>query len=68
MPMRRDTIFRIASLTKPIVGAAALKLIEEGTLALDEPIERLIPELANRRVVRASRVRSTTRFARNARF
>jgi CubicO group peptidase (beta-lactamase class C family) len=51
-PMRRDTIFRIASLTKPIVGAAALKLIEEGKIKLDEPIDRLIPELANRRVLK----------------
>ncbi|HEX4169580.1 MAG TPA: serine hydrolase domain-containing protein [Bryobacteraceae bacterium] len=52
MPMRRDTIFRIASITKPITGAATMKLIEEGKLALDEPIDRLIPELANRRVLK----------------
>jgi CubicO group peptidase (beta-lactamase class C family) len=52
MPMRRDTIFRIASLTKPIVGAAALKLIEEGHFTLDEPIDKLIPELAKRRVLK----------------
>jgi CubicO group peptidase (beta-lactamase class C family) len=51
-PMRRDTIFRIASLAKPIVGAAAMTLVEEGRIALDEPIDRLIPELANRRVLR----------------
>jgi CubicO group peptidase (beta-lactamase class C family) len=51
-PMRRDTIFRIASITKPITGAAAMRLIERGKLALDEPIDRLIPELANRRVLK----------------
>ena len=51
-PMRRDTIFRIASITKPIVGAVTMRLVEEGKLALDEPIDRLIPELANRRVLK----------------
>ncbi len=51
-PMRRDTIFRIASLTKPILAAATMMLVEDGTLALDEPIDRLLPELANRRVLR----------------
>jgi len=51
-PMRRDTIFRIASLTKPVVAAAALILVQEGRLALDEPIDRLLPELAERRVLR----------------
>ncbi len=51
-PMWRDTIFRIASITKPIVGAATMSLIEEGKLALDEPVDRLIPELANRRVLK----------------
>ena len=49
-PVRRDTIFRIASMTKPVT-AAALMLIEEGRLALDEPVDRLMPELANRRVL-----------------
>jgi CubicO group peptidase (beta-lactamase class C family) len=51
-PMRRDTIFRIASMTKPITAAAAMILIEEGKLHLDEPVERLLPELANRKVLR----------------
>jgi CubicO group peptidase (beta-lactamase class C family) len=50
--MRRDTIFCIASITKPIVGAATMRLIEEDKVAIDEPIERLIPELANRRVLK----------------
>jgi CubicO group peptidase (beta-lactamase class C family) len=51
-PMRRDTIFRIASMTKPIVAAAALILVEECKLRLDEPVDRLLPELADRRVLK----------------
>jgi len=51
-PMRRDTIFRIASLTKPITAAATMILVEECKLRLDEPVDRLLPELANRRVLR----------------
>jgi CubicO group peptidase (beta-lactamase class C family) len=50
--MTRDTIFRVASLTKPIVAAAAMALVEEGKLTLDEPVDRLLPELADRRVLR----------------
>src|SRR5688572_28750911 len=52
-PMRRDTIFRVASVTKPIVAAAAMILVEECTLRLDEPVDRLLPELADRRVLRS---------------
>src|SRR5215217_2342960 len=52
-PMRRDTIFRIASVTKPIVATAAMMLVEECTLRLDEPVDRWLPELADRRVLRA---------------
>lgn len=51
-PVRRDTIFRIASMTKPITAAVAMMLVEDGLLRLDEPIDRLVPELANRRVLR----------------
>jgi CubicO group peptidase (beta-lactamase class C family) len=51
-PMRRDSLFRIASLTKPFSGAAAMMLVEEGKLRLDEPVDRLLPELANRRVLK----------------
>ncbi len=50
-PIRRDTIFRIASMTKPITAVAAMILVEECRLRLDEPIDRLLPELANRRVL-----------------
>jgi CubicO group peptidase (beta-lactamase class C family) len=50
-PVRRDSLFRIASTTKPVTGAATLALVEEGLLALDAPVERWLPELADRRVV-----------------
>jgi CubicO group peptidase (beta-lactamase class C family) len=51
-PMQRDSIFRIASDTKPITGVAALALAAEGLIRLDEPVDRLLPELADRRVLR----------------
>jgi CubicO group peptidase (beta-lactamase class C family) len=51
-PMRRDTLFRIASITKPMTAATVLSLVEDGTLSLDESVERLLPELADRRVLR----------------
>lgn len=50
--MRRDTIFRIASMTKPIVAAAAMTMVEEGRLRLDEPVDNLLPELADRKVLK----------------
>ncbi len=52
-PMERDTIFRVASVTKPIVAAAAMILVEECKLRLDEPVDPWLPELAARRVLRA---------------
>jgi CubicO group peptidase (beta-lactamase class C family) len=51
-PMRRDTIFRITSMTKPILALATMILVEDGALALDEPVDRLLPELADRRVLK----------------
>jgi len=48
---QRDTIFRIASITKPITAVATLMLVEDGKLTLDEPVDRLLPELAQRRVL-----------------
>jgi len=51
-PIRRDTIFRITSMTKPITAAAAMILVEECKLRLDEPVNRLLPELAHRKVLR----------------
>lgn len=52
-PMKRDTIFRIASLTKPITAVAAMILVEQCKLRLDESIEPWLPELANCRVLRS---------------
>jgi CubicO group peptidase (beta-lactamase class C family) len=50
-PMRSDTLFRISSNTKPMTAAVVLTLVDNGVLALDEPVERLLPELADRRVL-----------------
>src|ERR1700751_5794045 len=52
IPLRVDHIFRVFSNTKLITSCAALILFEEGRFQLDDPIERLIPQLANRRVLR----------------
>lgn len=52
-PMKRDTIFHIASITKPITAVAAMILVEECKLRLDESIEGWLPELANRRVLKS---------------
>jgi CubicO group peptidase (beta-lactamase class C family) len=52
-PIGRDAIFRIASMTKPIVGVAAMLLIEDGAMALGDPVARWLPELAGRRVLRS---------------
>jgi CubicO group peptidase (beta-lactamase class C family) len=49
--MRRDTLFRVASLTKPMVAAATMSLCEVGTLNLDERVDRLLPELGGQRVL-----------------
>jgi CubicO group peptidase (beta-lactamase class C family) len=53
VPMRRDTIFRIASMTKPVTAAAAMMLVDDGRVALDDSVERWLPELAGRRVLRS---------------
>lgn len=52
-PMPREAIFRIASITKPVTAVAAMILIEEGKLRLDDSIEPWVPELANRRVLKS---------------
>jgi CubicO group peptidase (beta-lactamase class C family) len=52
-PIGRDAIFRLASLTKPVTGVAAMLLIEDGAMALDDPVERWLPELGARRVLRS---------------
>ena len=50
-PVARDTIFRITSMTKPVTAVAALMLVEDCVLRLDEPVDALLPELADRRVL-----------------
>ncbi|UOZ11845.1 serine hydrolase [Amycolatopsis sp. WQ 127309] len=52
VPMARDSLFRIASLTKPLVAAAVMLLVDGGELTLDDPIARWLPELASPVVVR----------------
>src|SRR6185437_8106768 len=52
LPMTRDTLFRIASMTKPITSVAALMLMEEGKLRLDDPVTKWLPEFANMRVLK----------------
>ena len=53
LPIERDTIFRIASMSKPITSAAALMLFDEGRFALDDPIARWAPEFSSMRVLRS---------------
>jgi CubicO group peptidase (beta-lactamase class C family) len=52
-PMQRDTIFRIASMTKPVTAAAAMILVEQCKLRLDDPVDALLPELASQRVLKS---------------
>jgi len=53
LPMQRDTIFRIASMTKPVTVAAAMTLVDEGKLALSDPVAKWLPELSDMRVLNA---------------
>src|SRR5262249_7604444 len=52
-PVARDTIFRIASMSKPITSTLALMLFEEGRFALDDPVTRWAPEFSQTRVLRS---------------
>ncbi len=51
-PMRRDTIFRGASIGKPVTAAAAMILVEEGKVGLEDPVDKFLPELADRKVLK----------------
>jgi len=51
-PMTRDTLFRIASMTKPVTSIAALMLLEEGKLRLEDPITKWLPEFKDMRVLK----------------
>ena len=50
-PVNKDSIFRIYSMTKPIISVAAMSLVEDGMLRLDDPVSKYIPEFANLRVI-----------------
>jgi CubicO group peptidase (beta-lactamase class C family) len=52
-PLGRDAIFRIASISKPIGAAGAMVLVDNGVLSLDDPVEKFLPELADRHVLRS---------------
>ena len=52
VPVQRDTIFRVASMSKPVVAVAALILVEECRLRLDDPVDGFLPELADRKVLK----------------
>lgn len=58
-PLRSDAIYRIYSMTKPIVSAAVLRLIGEGHGALDDPIGKHLPELADLKVMRLTGIQRT---------
>jgi CubicO group peptidase (beta-lactamase class C family) len=51
VPMRRDTLFRVGSFTKPVLATVTMMLVEEGVIDQAEPVDRLLPELADRRVL-----------------
>lgn len=50
LPMRNDSIFRLYSMTKPVVSVAAMMLVEEGRLGLQEPVSKFIPEMKDMKV------------------
>lgn len=53
-PVTRDTMFRIASMTKPVIGTAVMMMLEEGKLRLDDPVSKFIPEFKKMNVAVAS--------------
>ncbi|MGA5321113.1 serine hydrolase domain-containing protein [Streptomyces seoulensis] len=52
VPLERDSLFRLASITKPVTAAALMMLVDEGLVGLDDPVSRWLPELAAPMVVR----------------
>ena len=55
LPMQRDTLFRIASMTKPVTVAALMSLVDEGKVALRDPVVHWLPEFADLRVLEIGR-------------
>ena len=52
-PLKADSLFRIASMTKPVTSVALMQLVEQGKIALDDPAEKYLPELANPKIVKS---------------
>jgi methyl acetate hydrolase len=50
-PLKPDSLFRIASMTKPVTSVALMQLVEQGKIGLDDPAEKYLPELANLNVI-----------------
>ena len=68
LPVERDTIFRIASMTKPVTTVAALMLLDEGRFELDDPISQCAPELGTHaRAAGSRRVHSIRPMRRRVR-
>lgn len=63
LPMQRDTLFRIASMTKPITSVATMMLCEQGKLRLEDPITKWAPEFADMRVLRSPTSELTDSYA-----
>lgn len=62
-PVNKDTLFRIYSMTKPVISVAAMSLVEDGLLQLDDPVAKYIPEFENLQVI--DRETGETSAARN---
>lgn len=67
VPMTRDTIFRLASMTKPVTAVGAMILVEECRLRLDDPVDPWLPELRDRKVLKHIDGPLDDKWPRNAR-
>ena len=67
--MKADTVFQIASMTKPIAGVACLQAVERGLLQLDQPAAEIIPQLADLQVLEdIKRIRSRASPSEESRY
>src|SRR5688572_31140870 len=60
-PLKKDAIFWIASMTKPVTGAAVMMMLEEGKLSVEDPVSKFIPELGNLKMADGKLARVTLR-------
>src|SRR5690606_35965208 len=65
LPMRRDTVFRVASMTKPITSTLALMLLDEGHFALNDPITKWAPEFSQMHVLHSPTSESIRQIQQN---